>query len=57
MNINYSKLYSSQLDNMKDMKDIKIRLSWGLEEVCDVMKNAWMIIEDLMMLRGRNLEG
>ena len=44
MNINYSKLYSSQLDNMKD---INIRSSWELEE-----ENAWVIIEDLIMIRG-----
>ena len=49
MNIDYSKLYSSRLDNIKD---INVRSSWELEN-----EYVWKIIEDLMMLRGRELEG
>jgi hypothetical protein len=48
MNINYSKLYSSHLNNMKD---INIRSSWKLESA-----NAWKKIEDLMMVIGSELE-
>ena len=49
MNFNYPKLYSSWLENMKD---INIRSSWDLESVY-----AWKIIEDLMMLRGSESKG
>ena len=48
MSINYSKLYFSQPDSMKD---INIRSSWELE------KEAWKIIEYFIILRGRELEG
>ena len=37
MNINYSKLYSSWLENMKD---INIRSSWGLEND-ECMEKNW----------------
>ena len=46
MNSNYSKLYSSQLDNGYD---ISIRSSWGL--------NVSKGMVEYKMLRGSKLEG
>ena len=46
MNINYSKLYSSQLDNEYG---ISIKSTWGLK--------VWECVEDKKILRERKFEG